>query len=65
MLVHVLFEASGDRGLASATVEVDCERPPPDLTFENVPADGRERGTLVCPAGTTDPNASVSSWEPA
>lgn len=65
VLVHVLFKGSGDRGLASATVETDCTQPPPELTFEHVPADGRERGTLVCPPGTTDPSVSVSSWEPA
>lgn len=65
LLVHVQFRGSGDRGLASATVEADCAQPPPELTFEHVPAGGRERGTLVCPPGTTDPNVSVSSWEPA
>jgi hypothetical protein len=65
VLVHVVFEGFGDRGLASATVEADCEQPPPKLTLEHIPADGRERGTLVCPPGTTDPSVSVSSWEPA
>lgn len=65
VLVYVRFTSPGDSGLLSATVEADCERPPPEVVFENVPAGGREQGVLVCPPGTTNPNVSVSSWIPA
>jgi uncharacterized protein (TIGR02588 family) len=64
VLVHVALTNPGDEGLISATVEADCDRPPPDATFEYVPSGGRERGVLVCPPGTTRPNASVSAWIP-
>lgn len=64
VVVRVELTNAGNAGLISATVETDCERPPPDVTFEYVPAGDRERGTLVCPAGTTRPNVSVSSWVP-
>lgn len=52
----------GDVGLVSATVEAACTDPPAEIVFENVPADGRRSGTVVCPAGTDDPAVSVSSW---
>jgi uncharacterized protein (TIGR02588 family) len=64
VLVRVELTNPGDTGLISATVETDCEQPPPDVTFDYVPAGGREQGVLVCPTGTTDPNVSVSSWVP-
>lgn len=60
--VNVRFANPGDVGLVTATVEANCTRPPPEVQFENVPADGRREGTVVCPAGTTAPNVSVSSW---
>jgi hypothetical protein len=63
--VHVELTNPRDGGLISATVEADCDQPPPDTTLEYVPADGRERGVLVCPPGTTRPNVSVSAWVPA
>ena len=52
----------GDVGLVSATVEAGCADPPTEVTFENVPADGRRVGTVVCPPGTNDPELSVVSW---
>ena len=52
----------GDVGLVSATVEAGCTEPPSEVVFENVPADGRRTGTVVCPAGTTDPAVTVSTW---
>lgn len=55
----------GDVGLASVTVELDCATPPPALTFQHVPASGRRQGTVVCPPGTTDPNATVAGWQNA
>lgn len=62
--VHYTVELRnpGDVGLVSATVEAECTDPPAELVFENVPADGRRRGTVVCPAGTDDPAVSVASW---
>lgn len=52
----------GDVGLVSVTVEAGCTDPPAEVVFENVPADGRRTGTVVCPSGTTDPQVSVSTW---
>ena len=63
-LVHVRITNPGNAGLLSATVEANCSQPPPEVAFENVPAGGQEEGVLVCPAGTTDLNVSVSSWIP-
>lgn len=63
--VRVELTNPGGSGLISATVEASCDQPPPDATFEYVPADGREQGILVCPPGTTRPNVSVSAWVPA
>ncbi|WP_255196178.1 hypothetical protein [Halorarius litoreus] len=52
----------GSVGLVRATVSAACASPPVTLTFENVPAGGRRVGTVVCPAGTTDPQLTVESW---
>lgn len=49
-------------GLQIATVEVNCTSPPPEIQFQNVPADDYQVGYVVCPNGTTDPGASVSWW---
>ena len=64
VIVHVKLTNPGDRGLISATVKANCAQPPPDVTFDYIPADGTERGVLVCPAGTSQPSVSVSSWVP-
>lgn len=55
----------GSVGVDAVTVELDCESPPPELTFQHVPASGRREGTVVCPAGTTAPNASIATWQQA
>lgn len=55
----------GSVGLDSATVEVACGSQPRSVTFEHVPASGRRQATVVCPAGTTEPNVSVTSWQEA
>lgn len=52
-------------GLVMATVEVDCATPPPEITFEHVPADDRRTGFVVCPSGTQQPNVTVSTWTEA
>lgn len=52
----------GDVGLVSATVVVRCTDPPTTFTFANVPAGGHREGTVVCPAGTSDPTVSVVTW---
>lgn len=64
VLVRVEFVNQGDQGLLSATVEVTCAQPPPDATFENVPAGGVQRAVLVCPPGTESPDVEVSAWVP-
>lgn len=58
----VVLSNRGDLGLVTATVEADCTDPPVEVVFENVPADGRRTGTVVCPPGTVDPAVSVTSW---
>lgn len=63
--VSVVFRNPQSVGLVMATVEVDCDTPPPELTFEHVPADGRRTGTVICPPGTTNPTATVSTWTEA
>ena len=63
--VTVEFENPQDIGLVSATVEVDCGTPPPELTFDHVPADDRRTGYVICPSGTENPSASVTSWTEA
>lgn len=60
--VAVTFRNPRDVGLVLATVEVDCDTPPPELTFEHVPADDRRTGHVICPSGTENPNATVSTW---
>jgi hypothetical protein len=51
-----------DVGLVTATVESDCTSPPAEVQFSYVPASTRRTGTLVCPAGTTDPSVSMANW---
>lgn len=51
-----------DVGLVTATVELSCDSPPPEVQFSFVPASSTRTGTLVCPAGTMDPSVTVSSW---
>lgn len=60
--VTVSFRNAQDIGLVAATVEVDCDAPPPEITFEHVPAGDRRTGQVVCPSGTENPTASVSTW---
>ena len=60
VVVTVEVYNPGGRGLESVTVSADCANG--SLTFEHVPVDDRRTGTLVCPAGTEDPSASVVGW---
>lgn len=63
--VAVVLRNAQDTGLVLATVEVDCGTPPPELTFEHVPADDVRTGHVRCPPGTEAPNATVSAWTEA
>lgn len=63
--VTVTLRNSQDVGLVMATVEVDCDAPPPELTFEHVPANDRQTGYVICPPATAEPTAVVSSWTEA
>lgn len=65
VLVTVVLENPQDVGLVTAVVEVDCGDPPPSLTFEHVPADGRRTGYVVCPPEEASPTARLSSWTEA
>lgn len=60
--VHVVLHVPEGSGLVSATVSSECTSPPATTSFSNLPADTTWSGTLLCPAGTTDPTVSVSSW---
>lgn len=60
VLVTVEVHNVGSTGLESVTVSADCTTA--SLTFEHLPADARRSGTLVCPAGTEGPTASVLAW---
>jgi hypothetical protein len=48
--VTVIFRNAQGVGLTTATAEVDCDTPPPELTFEHVPADDRR----VCDLSARD-----------
>jgi len=60
--VHVTVEVTnpGSPGLRSVTVSADCADE--SLTFTHVPTEDYRTGTVVCPARTTDPTATVQGW---
>lgn len=60
--VTVRLDNPSDVGLQMATVEVDCTSPPPEIQFQNVPADDYQVGYVRCPGGTSGPDASISWW---
>jgi len=60
--VTVIFRNAQGVGLTTATAEVDCDTPPPELTFEHVPVDDRRTGYVICPPGTENPTVTVSTW---
>lgn len=62
--VDVRLDNKGSVGYRSVTVEVDCGEIPPQVTLENVPAQGRRTATLLCPPGTDDPSATVAAVVP-
>lgn len=62
VIVTVQLRNTLEVGLRSATVEVACTDPPTQITFTNVPVDGRRVGQVRCPPETDDPTVSVSSW---
>jgi hypothetical protein len=47
-------------GLKSVAVAADCANG--SIRFTHVPTDDKQRGTVVCPAGTENPTASVVDW---
>lgn len=50
-------------GLSSATIEVGCQNPAIQLTFQHVPAEGSQLGKVLCPANTTSTETTVLSWK--
>lgn len=62
--VTVRLRNPRDVGLVSATVESDCTTPSPEVQFTYVPASTTRQATLVCPPGTTAPDATVVNWVP-
>lgn len=60
--VTVRFTNPSDVGVEMAIVEVDCTNPPTEVEFQHVPAEDYQEGQVACPAGTTNPNASVAWW---
>lgn len=61
--VTVEFVNDQDVGVVSATVELSCGSPPAEVTFEHVPAGGRATAHVVCPPGSSDPAATVRTWQ--
>lgn len=60
--VTVRLRNPKDIGLITATVESNCSSPPAEVQFSYIPASSTETGTLVCPAGTTEPSVSIANW---
>ncbi len=60
--VTVKLHVPEDTGLITATVSSNCTSPPATTMFSNLPEDSTWTGTLLCPANTTNPTVSVSSW---
>ena len=61
--VTVALHVPEHTGLITATVSSACSSSQSaSTTFTNLPADSTWTGTVLCPAGTTDPTASVDSW---
>ncbi len=58
--VTVAVRNPSSEGLKSVTVSADCSNE--SIRFTHVPIDDRQRGTVVCPAGTEDPTATVRDW---
>lgn len=64
--VTVVLTNTGREGLLSATVAVDCDRPPPSVQFTHVSVDGRQTAVVACPAGTgQNATANVTVWQTA
>lgn len=62
VLYEVQLRNPTDTGFVSVTVVVSCGDPPPQITFENVPAQGTRTGTVSCPTASEDPAVDVLSW---
>lgn len=62
ILVDVRLTNPSGAGLRHATVELDCDQPPPSITLDNVPAESYRDATLMCPPGQPPSKASVSTW---
>jgi len=58
--VTVAVRNPSSEGLKSVTVSADCSNE--SIRFTHVPINDRQRGTVVCPAGTEDPTATVRDW---
>lgn len=63
VVVTVELVNDQDVGVTSATVEVGCGSRPPEVTFEHVTAGGRATARAVCPPGSSDPNATIRTWQ--
>lgn len=60
--VMVQLRNPSDSGLITATMGANCTSPPAQVMFSYIPASSTRTGTLVCPAGTTDPFVSLANW---
>lgn len=61
-IVEVALRNQATSGLREVTVSVECDEPPPELTFANVPAEGERRGFVRCPAGAEEPRVTIASF---
>lgn len=60
--VEVAVRNEAASGLREVIVSVECDEPPPQLTFANVPAEGERRGFVRCPAGAEEPRVAITSF---
>lgn len=66
LVVTVSVANHADGGFRQVVVSVDCGETPPEVTFENVPAEGRREAEVMCPPGTPGPpDATLVTWERA
>lgn len=60
--VTVALSNSRDRGLEQATVKTICQNTSTSVQFTDIPAKSTQTASVVCPQGTNQPRASLSSW---
>lgn len=62
VVVTVVVRNPQNSGLRRATAQVSCRQSSVRVQFSDVPARGRVRAQVACPANTTRPKATLVSW---